>query len=78
MKRVVENLQYVVLVLLILGQCTVGSVFLVGQGFYLLANAISIYRCFALQRPVADKVKDCACLAITLGLLFIKFFVIKS
>lgn len=77
-EKIFENAQFVVLALLILGQCTVGSVYLVGQGVYLLANLISVVRCFVLKRPVADKVKDICCLAITLGLIFLKFFVIKS
>lgn len=72
MTRLWENLQYVTLVLLIVGQCTVGSMFYVGQGVYLLANIVSVSRCFALQRPIADKIKDCCCLAITIGLLAIK------
>lgn len=78
MKRVVENLQYVTLVLLIVGQCTVGSIFYLGQGAYLLANIISVFRCFALDRPMSDKVKDFCCLAITIGLLAIKALGIKS
>ena len=78
MTKFFENLQYVTLVLLIIGQCTVGSLFYVGQGIYLTANVISVVRCFALGRPVADKVKDCCCLAITVGLLVVKTFAIKS
>lgn len=73
-----ENLQYASLILLIIGQCTVGSLFYVGQGAYLLANIVSISRCFVLGRPMADKIKDCCCFAITVGLLIIKTFAIKS
>lgn len=68
--KTVENLQYFVLVLLIVGQCTLGENFYLGQGVYLLANVISVYRCFALRRPAADKIKDVACLGITIGLIF--------
>lgn len=69
-KRIaIENLQYMVLALLILGQCTLGNNFYFGQGVYLLANIISSYRCFALHRPAADKIKDISCLAITVGLI---------
>lgn len=67
-----ENLQFLTLVLLIVGQCTVGSMFYVGQGAYLIANIISVTRCFILKRPTSDKVKDIACMAITMGLLGIK------
>ena len=56
----------------------VGSLFYLGQGFYLAANLISVFRCFALDRPVSDKVKDVVCLAITIGLLAIKALGIKS
>lgn len=78
MRKTFENLQYIVLILLILGQCTVGSWFYLGQGFYLAANLLSTIRCFALNRPVSDKVKDTCCLAITIGLIFVKTFAIKS
>ena len=72
MKKFFENLNYFVLMLLIIGQCTVGANWFIGQLVYLLANIISVSRCWMLKRPVADKIKDCACLAITLGLLGIK------
>ena len=42
MQKFWENLQYVVLVLLIVGQATVGSWFVLGQCVYLSANVISI------------------------------------
>lgn len=67
-----EALNYLVLILLILGQCTVGSNFIIGQSVYLGANVIAVTRTFVLKRPVADKVKDCCCLGITCGLLGIK------
>lgn len=69
MRKVFENLQYVVLALLIIAQCVVGNNFYLGQTLYLLANVISITRCFILERPAADKVKDICCGAITFGLI---------
>lgn len=77
-RRAVENLQYFVLVLLVLGQCTIGSLFYLGQGIYLTANLVSLFRSFVLNRPMADKVKDTVCLAITIGLIAIKILGIKS
>lgn len=67
-----ETLNYLVLMLLILGQCTVGSNFIIGQSVYLGANIIAVTRTFVLKRPMADKVKDCCMLGITCGLLGIK------
>ncbi len=69
MNKVFENLQYVVFVLLILGQVTIGKSYLLGQGLYLTANVISITRCFILKRPNADKVKDGGCTLVTMGCL---------
>lgn len=69
MKKAIVNLQYVILIGLILGQCTVGRNFYLGQGIYLGVNLLSTLRSFILRRPVADKVKDCCCLAITAGLI---------
>lgn len=68
-----ENLQFVVLVGLILGQCVVGQNFYLGQFIYLGCNVLATARNFALKRAVADKVKDCACLGITLGLILFNY-----
>jgi len=73
-KKFFENLQYVVLVGLIIGQCTVGSNFYLGQFVYLGCNLISTSRNFVLGRAMADKVKDCCCLGITLGLILFNYF----
>lgn len=70
-----ENLQYVVLILLIVGQCTVGVNFYLGQGVYLIANVVAVARNFKLRRPAADKVKECSCLAITIGLIIFNLFI---
>lgn len=67
-----EVINYLILVLLIVGQCVVGASFLIGQFIYLVSNLISVVRCFVLHRPVADKIKDCSCLGITTGLIGIK------
>ena len=73
-RRTIENLQYLVLMAIILAQCVVGEAFYIGQGIYLVANTISVFRSFALRRPTSDKVKDVACLAITIGLILFKIF----
>ena len=66
---VVENMQYITLALTVVGQITVGSIFLLGQGCWLVANIIAVARDFILKRPTADKVKDAAMLGITVGLV---------
>ena len=71
MQKFFENIYYVVIALLILAQCVVGPSYLFGQGLYLAANVVSLVRCYALKRPAADKVKDYACTAITLGLIYL-------
>ena len=65
---------YMVLGLLILAQCIVRVSYPAGQFLYLAANLLAVARCFALDRPRADKVKDVSCLAITLGLLGMYYF----
>lgn len=72
MKKVFENMNYIVLMLLIIGQCVIGGHWMVGQFVYLTANIISVTRCWVLKRPTADKIKDCSCMAITLGLIGLK------
>ena len=77
-REIFENLQYVVLILLIIGQCTVGVNFYLGQCMYLVANLLAVTRNFKLRRPAADKVKECSCLAITIGLIFFNLFIKKG
>lgn len=77
-REFIENLQYVVLVALIVGQCTVGANFYLGQAVYLFANTVAVFRSFKLRRPAADKVKDCTCLAITVGLILFNLFLKKG
>lgn len=64
---------YIVLGLLIIGQCVIRQSYVGGQFVYLAANILAVARCFALNRPRADKVKDICCTAITSGLLLISF-----
>ena len=73
-RKAIENLQYITLIGLICAQCIVGSNFYIGQGIYLIVNCISVFRNFALNRPMADKIKDCACFGITIGLIFFRYF----
>lgn len=65
---------YFVLALTILGQMTIGLSYLVGQGMWLVANLITVWRDFALDRPRADKVKDVCMLCLTIGLVAIYLF----
>lgn len=70
-EKIFTNAQYFVLMGLIVAQCVIGKWYLVGQCIYLGCNVTSVIRCHVLNRPVADKVKDYACTAITLGLILI-------
>ena len=69
MKKVVDAAGYAVLAVLIIAQCVIRQTYIGGQFLYLAANIIAVVRCFALDRPRADKVKDIACTAITTGLI---------
>ena len=69
--KIFENVQYLVLVGLIVAQCVIGKWYLIGQTIYLFCNVTSVIRDYVLKRPTADKVKDYACTAITIGLILI-------
>jgi hypothetical protein len=69
----IVNLQYVVLGLIMIGQAASVVSVLGGQMAYLLCNIVALYRVFALGRPLADKVKDLACLGLTVAILIVKF-----
>ena len=68
-EKLFENLNYIVLMGLIIAQCVIGKWYLVGQGIYLFCNIISVTRSIVLKRPKADKIKDFSCTAITIGLI---------
>ena len=68
-ERSVENLQYATLICLLVAQTLVGKSFILGQCLYLVGNAIAVFRSFTLDRPLADKTKDCACLGLTIALI---------
>ena len=72
-KKFAENSQYAVLLLIMAGQAICVSSIVGGQVVFLAANIISLWRCFSLERPLADKVKDVACLGLTLAILAVKF-----
>lgn len=68
------NLQYLTLIGLLVAQSVVGVNFYIGQFVYLGANLIAVTRNFVLHRPIPDKVKDCSCLGVTIGLILFNFF----
>ena len=68
-QRVWTELNYFVIIVLIIGQIVTKTDFFIGQMTYLVANIISFTRCFILNRPLADKVKDGCMLGITSGLI---------
>lgn len=70
-EKIFENANYLVLIGLIVGQCIIGKWYLAGQATYLFCNIISVSRSFLLKRPKADKIKDCSCTAITIGLILL-------
>ena len=66
----VENLQLLGLSLTIIGQVLVRfDLALVAQCIWLVANIIALGRDFYLVRPWADKIKNAALTALTLGLV---------
>ena len=70
--KILINLAYASIALTVIGQCVVGGNFYVGQFAYLLANAVNVGRDFALNRPVADKIKNFTFLGITAGLMILQ------
>lgn len=64
-----ERSQYLVLILTIMGQVCIGANYFVGQGLWLIANAITVCRNSKMARPKADKVQGWFMLALTTGLI---------
>ena len=72
--KIWDNVGYIVMGLLLIGQVTVGWIFMIGQGAYLVGNILNVVRDFKLGRPKADKVKNICFTAITLGLIILYIF----
>ena len=69
--KAIENIQYPVLVLFVIAQMVIGKWYLVGQGLYLIGNALQIFRSFALSRPLSEKITNITFFSITLALIII-------
>lgn len=69
-----EILGYITLVLCVIGQITVGWLYIVAQCAYLLANMISVIRDIALKLPTSNLVKDIVFTGITIALIIVKIF----
>ena len=69
-----DNVGYAVMALLLIGQVTVGWLFMIGQSAYLIGNMLNVVRDFKLDRPRADKVKNICFTAITVGLIILYIF----
>lgn len=68
-ERSIVNLAYISIALTVVGQCTVGSSFYIGQIAYLVANIVNCTRDLILHRPRADKIRNFTFLGITIGLI---------
>lgn len=64
-----ENAQYLVLFLTVVGQILIGANYYLGQGVWLVSNAITVSRNIKLDRPKADKVQGWFMFALTFGLI---------
>lgn len=71
-KVIWETVGYITLALCIFGQIAVGSIYLVAQSAYLIANVASVVRDYALDLPTANKVRDIFFTAITVALIVIR------
>lgn len=72
--KVWEVISYVCLVLLVVGQITIGFSFWIGQGAYLVADVGLTARCFAINQEKSDKIKNVLMLAICIGVSIVKLF----
>ena len=66
-----EIIGYTTLALCIVGQITVGYIYLVAEIMYLVGNLLSVVRNFALHLPLSNKVRDIVFTGITIGLIII-------
>lgn len=67
--KVIDNILYLSIALCMAAQIVIGPSYLLGQGLFLMANTINLFRTFAMGRPISDKVKDVCFWALTAGLI---------
>lgn len=72
--KMMNAVGYTVIALIMTAQAVSAVNILAGQLLYLSCNILALWRCFTLNRPMADKVKDVACLGLTASILIVKFF----
>jgi len=66
-----EIVGYITLLLRVIGQITVGYMYIFAQILYLLANVLGVIRDLALKLPKAKLIKDIVFTGITIVLLII-------
>jgi len=64
---------YLVFIFIMAGQALTVVNVLAGTLCYLACNVLATWRVFALNRPLADKIKDLGCMGITVTILIVKF-----
>lgn len=67
-----ENVALLCFALTVLGQGFCGSLYLVAQGIWLIANVISLIRNIVLQRPKADKMRDSGLIGLCISLIVLR------
>jgi len=71
--RIWEDSAYLVLLLIMAGQALAVTNIFVAQIVYLSCNILALARAFALDRPLAEKVKDTMCFGLTIAIILIRF-----
>jgi len=66
-----EIFGYITILMVVVGQVIVGWVYVAGQCCFVVGNSISTIRCFKIQLPTADKVKNICFLAISISLVIV-------
>ena len=67
-----EIIGYVSLALAVIGQIIVGYTYLIAQGIFLGSNVASVVRDYAIDLPMANKIKDMVFTGITIGLIIVR------
>lgn len=62
---------YIAIASTVLGQVIIGWEYYIGQGGFLCANALYLYRDIKLDRPKSEIIKDVIFTALTVGLIIV-------
>lgn len=72
-EKLMEIIGYISLAMCVSGNLIVGYLYIIAEWLFLASNLIATFRCFYLNQPKADKIRNIVFTAMTIGLLILYY-----